>query len=316
MYDLCDDKLKSNFELMKFFILKFKDDKAFIKKVAYDFSVLSDNEDDNFEIDIIVSEIVGKDYSGLFENIHYISAKCKYNELRTAYFLDSINDSQDVRDYYQMGFDYFADIYAGRETIINYIAKSMVDEIFEEEEHSLEELTHIKFKTKEQLEKFGTTNFILSYISLYDSHLSDYLKTNIKIVEELKNDMQKINDNFDIYNENMRCEIMYWIIEYLINYSLDTGYLSGTQLIKYIAKDLNISHPILEREYEDYDDNDFDEYVYSMAQSDVKYMKLKNRVKEVLYKNEVPDDYFEEKKYIDKCKVLKFKRKDKNNDII
>lgn len=311
MYDLCYDKLRSNFELMKFFILKFKDDKTFIKKVAHNFSILSDNEDDKFEIDIIVSELVGKDYSSLLENINYISAKNKYNGLRTAYILDSRNDSQEVKDYYQMGFDYFADIYAGREIIINYIAKNMVSEIFNEEDYSLEELIHIKFKTKEDFEKIGIINFILSYVSLYDSHLSDYLKTNIKIVEELKNNIQKINDNFNIYNERKRYEMMNWIIEYLNNYSLDTGYLSGTQLIKYIAKDLNISDPIIEREFEDYDDS-IDEYDYPMTQSDLEYMKLKKKVKEVMKRYEVPDDYFQEKENNHKCKVLKFKRKDNN----
>lgn len=63
IYNLCDNKLKSNFELMKFFILKFKDDKNFIKKVANEFLNLSNNEDDNFEMNIIVSNLVGKNYN-------------------------------------------------------------------------------------------------------------------------------------------------------------------------------------------------------------------------------------------------------------
>ena len=52
--------------------------------------------------------------------------------------------------------------------------------------------------------------------------ISRHLKTNIKIVEELKNNIQKINDNFNIYNERKRYEMINWIIEYLNNYSLDT----------------------------------------------------------------------------------------------
>lgn len=308
MYDLCDDKLRSNFELMKFFILKFKNDKNFIKKVAHDFSILSDNDDDKFEMDIIVSELVGKDYSGLLENANYIAAKCKYYELRTAYIIDSRNDSEEVKNYYQMGFDYLADIYAGRVIIINYIAKSMVDEIFNEEDYSLEELVHVKFKTKEDLERYGIINFILDYVSKYDSHLSDYLKTDIKLVNELKNKIEQIKNNFNIYNERKRCNVMNWIIEYLNNYSLETGYLSGTQLIKYIAKDLNINDLIIEREFEDYDDF-LDEFDYPMVQKDIEYLKLKKKVKEVLKRYEISEDYFEEKENDHKCKVLKFKKK-------
>ena len=37
MYNLCDDELKKNFNLMKFLVLKFKDDEQFIKKIARDF---------------------------------------------------------------------------------------------------------------------------------------------------------------------------------------------------------------------------------------------------------------------------------------
>lgn len=40
MYNLCDDELKKNFNLMKFLVLKFKDDEQFIKKIARDFQIV------------------------------------------------------------------------------------------------------------------------------------------------------------------------------------------------------------------------------------------------------------------------------------
>lgn len=319
MYDLCDDKLKGNFELMKFLVLKFKDDEQFIKKVAQDFLKLSNDEDDIFEINIIVSNLVGKEYSSLLENINYIDAKCKYNELRTKYILESRNDSEEVKDYYQMSFDYFADVYAGREIIIDYIAKNMVDEIFSEEDYSLEELIHTKFKTKEDLEQFGTINFILSYVSLYDSHLSDYLKTNIKLIDTLKDSINNIKNNFNSYNERKRNEIMNWIIDYLYKYSLENGHFSGIELIRHITKDLNIKDPIIKKEISDYCD-DLEEFSYPMMQTDIEdtdlksnieYTKLKMKVKEVLKKYEVPDEYFEENESNHKCKVLRFTTEDK-----
>lgn len=305
MYDLCDDKLKSNFELIKFFILKFKNDKTFIKKVAHNFSILSNNEDDKFEIDIIVSELLGKDYSSISENVSYISAKSKYNGLRTAYILDSRNDSQEVKDYYQMGFDYFADVYAGRVIVIDYIAKNMVNEIFSEEDYSLEELIHSKFKDKEKIEKIGVTNFILLYVESYDSHLANYLKTNIEIIEKIKKDLEKIISNFDKYNETKRNNIMHWIVEYLNNYSLETNYLSGTQLIKYISKDLNITDSILEKEFDE-EDTILDEFDYPRIKSDFQYLKLKDKVREALKTLKEPDDYVEKKEKEHKCKILIF----------
>ena len=314
IYNLCDNKLKSNFELMKFFILKFKDDKNFIKKVANEFLNLSNNEDDNFEMNIIVSNLVGKNYNELSESIIYaLDAKVKYSELRVEYILEIEKATQEARDYYQMGFDYFADMYAGREIVIDFIAKSMVNEIFNGEEYSLEELIHTKFKSKEDLESFGIINFILNYVSSYDSHLSDYLKTNIKLVESLKNSIERIKNNFDIYNDKKRKITIEWIVDYLTEYSQETGYLSRVQLISYIAKDLEISDPIIDEELKYYDIS-MDEDEYNSAQSNIEYLKLKKKVKEVLNKHQIPEEEFKEKENIHKCKVLKFKKNGDKRD--
>ena len=255
MYNLCDDELKKNFNLMKFLVLKFKDDEQFIKKIARDFSNCSDNETDIFEINIIVSELVKIDYENIAENDSFIDAKVMFHLLNLSYMSEMKGEEDyDVINFLQMGFICFKETYEGRKTIIDYIAKEMVSLILTKEGLSLEELVHSKFKSKEKLEKVGTINFIINYIASYDSNLAEYLQANIKLIEPVKNDLDRIKDNFENYNDIKREEMMYWIIEYVQKKSEDLcGYFSGTQLLEFIANDLKIADdPTIKNEIEDY----------------------------------------------------------------
>lgn len=255
MYNLCDDELKKNFNLMKFLVLKFKDDEQFIKKIARDFSNCSDNETDIFEINIIVSELVKIDYENIAENDSFIDAKDMFHLLNLSYMSEMKGEEDyDVINFLQMGFICFKETYEGRKTIIDYIAKEMVSLILTKEGLSLEELVHSKFKSKEKLEKVGTINFIINYIASYDSNLAEYLQANIKLIEPVKNDLDRIKDNFENYNDIKREEMMYWIIEYVQKKSEDLcGYFSGTQLLEFIANDLKIADdPTIKNEIEDY----------------------------------------------------------------
>lgn len=255
MYDLCDDKLKGNFELMKFFVLKFKDDEQFIKKIARDFLEYSNNETDIFEINIIVSEFVKKNYENITDNSSFISAKGMFHLLNLSYMSEMKGEEDyDVINFLQMGFICFKETYEGRKTIIDYIAKEMFSLILTKEGLSLEELVHSKFKSKEKLEKVGTINFIINYIASYDSNLAEYLQANIKLIEPVKNDLDRIKDNFENYNDVKREEMMYWIIEYVQKKSEDLcGYFSGIQLLEFIANDLKIADdPTIKNEIEIY----------------------------------------------------------------
>lgn len=306
LYDLFDNNLKGNFELVKFLINKFSDDKEFCKKVALNFSTLSEDEKDLFEIDIIMGKLIGTNVESLLDNPFYISAKNKYDFLRSSYLVEFRNE-KDMKEYFQMGFDIFVDAFVGRENIINYIAENMVDEIFNIENKSVEELIHSYFKSKQKIGKIGIVNFILRYIEKHDITLSRYLQTNIKLIDNIKNEIEKAYINFDIYNEKKNNQLISWMIDYLINYTLETSYLSGSQLIKYISKDLGINSPLIDKELEDYDDL-LDEYDYPSCQNDKEYQKLLATIRKVLRANEEPDDYEEQNENMNSCKIITFKK--------
>ena len=57
IYKLCSDKLKNNYEFIKFIIYKFKNDIDFICKVANSYLDITNNEIEEIELNIIMSEL-------------------------------------------------------------------------------------------------------------------------------------------------------------------------------------------------------------------------------------------------------------------
>ena len=76
------------------------------------------------------------------------------------------------------------------ETIKTEIAKKLLDKNFYENKfYNLEEIIHMKYKNKEDLEKDGIENFILSYISTQDASLMNYVQKNKNLIEKYKEEI-------------------------------------------------------------------------------------------------------------------------------
>ena len=60
--------------------------------------------------------------------------------------------------------------------------------------------------------KNGINRFIINYISSYDEILANYVEVNIGLIEEVKNDLVKVMNNWDSYLEKInynKCTIFY-----------------------------------------------------------------------------------------------------------
>lgn len=290
---------------MKFFILKFKDDKKIAKKVARDYIENSQEHDDDneFEINIIISNLYGRDCDDIRENKNLLSARLMYEELKINYFIQSEKNSDDFNDYNQMGFNIFNMMYENRKIIVDYIAKKMVEEIFGEEEFSLEELLQNKYNKKSDLDKDKPINFILKYISTYDTNLSNYIKDNISLVDNLKKRICKIAERFDEYNSRKTDEIYEWIIDYLYDRSKSNEDLPVTLLIKCIAENLNINNEIITSAYEEYN------YLLENINCDKlkekkEYKEIKKIVEKIIKTNKLPDNDFKEREIRHRNQIL------------
>lgn len=328
MYDICDESIKGDFEFVKFIINKFKDDKDFCSKVALKFSELSNNDDDIFEIDIIISNLFG--YNKNFESVddvkNCLNARMYYGACKFEFELEVIAScNKELEEYYQTGFIYFKELYKDRPIVVDYFAKNMIeDEIIKNDSFDFEEYIHKSYKNKEDIEKAGLNNIILNYISLFDSNLFEYAQLHIEVLDNVKKELMNIVKKFDYYNQVKNKQVTAWIVEYLLKYVAESGLslkTSGTALINFISNDLNI--PEIKDESvrelyinagiskEEYDEIENDEY--QSIKDDEEYIVLKKYIKKIYDSKNVPDDY-EEDPYITsekqkQGKVLTFKKK-------
>ena len=81
------------------------------------------DDDNEFEINIIISNLYGRDCDDIRENKNLLSARLMYEELKINYFIQSEKNSDDFNDYNQMGFNIFNMMYENRKIIVDYIAK-------------------------------------------------------------------------------------------------------------------------------------------------------------------------------------------------
>ena len=332
IYELCDENIKSNFNLVKYLVNKFKDDSIFVLKVASNYLCKAEDKIDKLEMQLMLDKLFNNDdiYTEKYDNML---------EMHTFYFLERFSfdlaleeTDDDVKEFMQYGFYWFFEKYKDRELITDFIAKKMIDEIFDFRNNSLEEIIHNIYKDKSQVDKISSTKFIIDYISNHDYALSNYLSVHVDIIKELKKSVDLIFKNFNYYNSRKIEELIDGVILYIENYSKNNNYKDETLLIKCISKDLknkSIWHDffdeiVLEMGTEEFDIHneqlllekigidefgldEGDIYEHKQMKNDLCYIKLLNDVKRMLDNEEMYYGFenIEETKKNGECKILK-----------
>ena len=131
----------------------------------------------------------------IFSFYEYYKAKIEY----------ALNDEENrsERDVLGMGFIFIQDKFQGYIYTIEYFAKKFINEIFYENDLSLEELIHKTYKNKETINKQGINNFLISYIGTLDVFLSSYISTHLYLLDDIKKHINRIIKNWDFYITNL-----------------------------------------------------------------------------------------------------------------
>lgn len=329
IYDLCDDKLKSNFNLVKYLINKYKDDQKYVLKIASNYLEKAENKLDKLEIKLMLDKLFKDDDVYVEKYDNKLEMQTFYFLERTYYELALDKTPDDVKEFMQYGFYWFFEQYKDRELITDFIAKKMVDEIFDFRNKTLEEIIHSIYKDKSKVDKISSTKFIIDYISNHDYALSNYISVHVDIIKDLKKSVDLLFKNFNYYKELKYRELIDGILYYIENFSEYYKYNDEEFLKKCIAKDLknkDISKYALAREefISEYPENaDFvDEYgldiddvsQHETIKNDELYIKLLKEVKRLLENEEIYYGYKnkeEMKNNFDKGKILKFEPKNK-----
>ena len=238
LYNLCSDKVKKNYDLVRYLVLKYKNNIDFITKVA-DFYL--DNSEDDFTrtelIAILISLPINDTSKSLYYHMIAYSLYC-YKRVQ----IEACKKEDSELDVIGMGFILVFEEFNDSEVTLDFFAKRMANGIFEEEGIDLEELIHEKYSDPDSINNYGINNCILDIIGCYDSMLKDYLTTHLYLINDLKDAISIIQKNWNRYVN--KCEKEKYISlfdnvhEYLINN--EDIILDETSIIYHLGKKLGI----------------------------------------------------------------------------
>jgi len=321
MYNLCSDKVKTNYEFVKYIINKFKDELSFISGVVDYF--LENNKDDLKELEIVIimhnltkNKIKGFNKYKVLTDANYSTKLVELELIRQTY-----KDDEEVIDEMQMGFWFIIDNYNFNKTIMNFYAEKFIETIFTEDIPNLEEYLHNRFTKYEDLEIIGINNYLINIIDRYDSYLSYYIRCNLNILDNIKEQLNIIKikwNNYIIKNESKKYHTMLnEVSEYLENHEEDCHF-NETQILYYIGEELGIGEKIHHYEYvgRDYEDIISNLYI-DKSQMDFEelkhYMAIKNIMMKVLNKKQSNPNNSTRNNGNNKSKILKINF-NKNNE--
>ena len=295
IYNLCADNVKRDYDFVKFIILKFKEDINFITMVADYFLEDKNRNYERIELSIIMSELTKKDP----ETAYYYNVLCGAIYLEKRARIEICKSENEELSDIGMGFFYIYELYNQSEIILDYYAKRMIEDIFDENNLNLESILHKTFKTPDEINKKGLNNYMISFIEKYDSMLAQYVTIHKKILLPFKERIISAQKNWDRYNDEITRKKYELMFERVHKYMDEEDSLfSEDYLIYYVGTKLGIVDYI--RKY-DYVDNETSDYIIKDLSSEfvkkniqasfvdrLHYKRIKEIMMSTLFDRKVP----------------------------
>lgn len=324
MYNFCSDSLKKDYRLVKYLINKYNDDLDYIANIADNFLDNVENELERIEICLIMDKYISREEPN---NPYKVILSAVYQAKRVEIELYKHTSNDDfANNEIGMGFLLMYDLYNESTIVTDFFAEKTIIAILSENEINLEEHLHSKFKAFEDLEKIGINNYLIQFISVYDSMLSSYLSTKPYLLKPLLSQIKYIKLNWENYNIRdeftMYNTLLNEVYKYMEEHEFDC-ILTEIEIVYLVAKKLGISSKI--KEYDRMSDEVYEELMELLEYIEEKTMKLTDRihikkVREIMinclnknYPKENYEDNDTNNKLEVKCKVLKFEPKNNKN---
>lgn len=257
MYNFCTDKVKNNYDFVKYIIIKFKFDIKFICTVADNYLENEKDETKKMDITLLISQLSKNEKYNMLLDVEYYNSRLKFELYKEENKEDKFTNELD------MGFLLIFHLYNHNECIMNFYAKKYIDEIFQEEMEKLEFNIHQQFKTFKNLKEYGINIYLLNIILKHDINLYNYLTCHLDLFDELKIKIQNIESNWELYNQQLE-KTKYEVIvdeahSYFEEYENEIKY-EESEFLYSIAIELGIVKQIKNIIDENYP-YDFDEYI-------------------------------------------------------
>ena len=315
MYNMCGDKLKNDFNFIKYLITKFHDDVDYIVRIGNEY-IMNAPSTKQVELKILLCN-----YLTDFDSLDLVKYKF---ELEVFYIQERIicQELIDENGYDNtLGFDIILSEFHDSDIIKEFFAKNMLIEIFSYSTSQFEERLHSMFRDKNRLLDMGINTFLINYISQKDGCLSGYVTVHINLIKELNEEINNMIAHWDKYEEKRIKEKIDTIIYEMDRFVNDNEYFWGKELelYKYILVNLGIKDTsgfkILDPEF---NGSINDIKVLEPTKLDVdsyrKVTKFLERIRDLYLFDIEPDDYLEENgnKRKEPCKIIKLEPKQKN----
>lgn len=341
LYNLCSDEIKSNYNFVKFIVETFKSDVNFICDVATNFlKTVTDDDVNAIELIILINNNITSDMA--LEDPKLCGFKLQASSfyeielIKLSAALEQTND-ENIKQEYGLGFLYVLDTYEKSDTICNFFAKKLMDEIFyENQDYTLEQILHMNFKTFSKFKTYGINTFLTNYIKKYDKHLSSYVLLHLDLLDSVKKSINRIEKNWDNYVDRVYEEKVNIYEKKVDEYVDKHGMIIGSSaIINYVAKKLHLEDLFYKydkflKEYNEMEDSDIidEEEIPTIDLIDEKNMNfhdlscVKHATKlaiEMFRNNDIdiiPNEYDEKTKDNKKTKIFKINfNNNKNNRV-
>lgn len=248
MYNLCSEKVKNNYEFIKYMINKFKNDLDFICYVADGYLEKDIEEINEFELIVIMCNLTEKSRAEQRYK-YFVMKEAIYSTLKLKLELIKKNiDKEFMLKEIQQGFCIIVNEYNSSKIVMDFYAKRFIKNIIDENNINLELLIHKKFTTYEEFEKYGINSYLINFLNNYDSFLGDYASCNLNVLDDIKEKIYSFKYNWNDYNSLIESEKYNYLIdsvyEYMDKYGLNCSF-TETEIKYYIAEELGITSKLM-----------------------------------------------------------------------
>lgn len=335
IYNLCSEKVKKDYEMVKFMALAYNNDLKFIADIADKYLKDAGDSLERIELALIMLDLTLKKDNEKATKYKMIIDTIFFSKRLEIEICKAKQNDDDYSREVGMGFWYMFDLYNSSDIVIKYFAKKTIEAIFSEYDINLEQLLHSKFKKDEDIDLQGINNYMINFLGMYDHMLSSYISTHIELLSDFSDKISDVINNWENYNEKEEEKRYNGMIEQVHNYMENAdSIMTETDILYYVARQLGIDEKlayydgIFNEIYADIIqgidikdlDNVNDDFVTFTINNSIAerkyYLDVKRIMLNSLFGNEqskiLPTNDINISKN-DKCKILKIDFNNKNN---
>lgn len=335
IYNLCSEKVKKDYEMVKFMVLAYNNDLKFIADIADKYLKDAGDSLERIELALIMLDLTLKKDNEKATKYKMIVDTIFFSKRLEIEICKAKQNDDDYSREVGMGFWYMFDLYNSSDIVIKYFAKKTIEAIFSEYDINLEQLLHSKFKKAEDIDLQGINNYMINFLGMYDPMLASYISTHIELLSNFSDKISDVINNWENYNEKEEEKRYNGMIEQVHNYMENAdSIMTETDILYFVARQLGIDEKLayydgisneiyadiiedIDMTDLDYSNDDFVNFTINNSIAERKYyLDVKRIMLNSLFGNEqskiLPTNDINISKN-DKCKILKIDFNNKNN---